>query len=1043
VFDALNWRLVGPFRAGRSVAVAGDPNDPLVFYFGGCAGGVFKTTDGGATWRPVSDGFLKTGSVGAIAVAESDPNVIYIGMGESNIRANVSHGDGVYRSDDAGETWHHLGLSATRHIGRIRVHPQNPDLVFVAAFGHAWGPNPERGVYRSNDGGRTWERVLFVDDHTGAIDITLDPTNPRNLYASVWEAQRTPYSLISGGAGSGIFKSIDGGDTWNRLDDNPGLPKGIKGRIGLAVSPARPSRIWATIEAHEAGIFRSDDSGGTWRCVSDDREQLQRPWYFMHIFADPVDPDTMYSLNLQAWKSIDGGATFASLPIAHGDTHDLWIDARDPQRMIMGNDGGATISFDGGETWSTQYNQPTSQFYHVITDDQFPYRIYGSQQDNTTVSIANRADRGVITRLDWHPVGGHESGYIAVNPDNPDIVYGGVFSNRITRYDHKSGQVQDVTVWPEDPIGQAAKDVKYRFSWTFPIVFSPHDANVLYTTGNHVFRTTDEGHSWEVVSPDLTRNDVSTLQPSGGPITPDNYATEYYATIFAFAESPREAGLLWAGSDDGLIHVSRDNGKSWENVTPTELPEWALISLIDPSPYDPAVAYVAATRYKLDDPHPYLLKTEDYGKTWALITEGIPDNDLTRVIRADLRRKGLLYAGTETGVYVSFDDGGIWQPLQLNLPVCPIYDLDVRHGDLVAGTHGRSFWVLDDLTPLQHWTDVDRQQPGYLFPPRPAYRLNQPIWAAKGVEPNHKTYLTGAGEVVAIAYAKQLSNGATKLEPLDAGENPPSGIIVNYYLGDALPGGISLTFRDSEGQIIQTFSSQHTNAHSRSASGPTAHPGLNRFVWDMHYPDALPLEEGRLFNYWARAPHGPLAPPGAYEVELDVDGKSYRRAFGILKDPRVSSNEGDLKAQFALLLKIRDKLSEVHGAINRGRLMRHQIVEWSARINRDPQNAQLAGELLEIDNRIKSVIDQLVQEKIRIGCDFAVYAPQVNSKLVALASFVGSSETLPAAQHREVFAELAARADRQIWELNGIVKMELSEVVNQIRSSNIPLITIE
>ncbi|HKV43307.1 MAG TPA: glycosyl hydrolase, partial [bacterium] len=765
---SLRWRLVGPFRGGRVVAVAGDPERAQVFYFGSTGGGVWRTDDGGWTWANISDGFLATASVGALAVSPSDPNVIYVGMGESCIRGNVAHGDGVYRSSDGGKTWRNVGLADTRHIARIRVHPRDHNLVYVAAFGHVYGPNPERGVHRSADGGRTWQRILFRHDRAGACDLSMDVTNPRIMYAAIWEAHRTPWGLSSGGPGSGLFKTTDGGETWTELTDAPTLPRGILGRIGVAVSPARSDRVWAIVEAEEGGIFRSDDGGATWMCVNSDREPRQRPFYFSHIFADPTDAETIYIGNLDLWKSVDAGRTFARKSLPHGDHHDLWIDPRNPQRMINGSDGGASISLNGGDSWSTIYNQPTAEMYHITTDSRFPYRIYGAQQDNTTICLPSWSSDGAITSSTYYDVGASESGYIAVRPDDPDIVYGGIFEGMLTRYDHRNGEVRDITVWPENPAGYGAESLKYRFQWTFPIVISPHDPRILYATGNRVFRTANEGASWDVISPDLTRNDRSKLVPSGGPVTRDNVGTEYYCTIFAFAESPLQAGVLWAGSDDGLIHCSRDGGTTWQNATPVSLPEWALISIIEPSPHDPGTAYVAATRYKLDDLHPYLLKTHDYGKTWHPIVRGIPEDLVTRAIREDPARRGLLYAGTERGVFFTLDDGAQWHPLQNNLPVVPIHDLVVKDDDLVVATHGRSFWILDDLSPLRQITEEIARAGVHLFRPRAATRLNaHPLSFRKG---GARVYGRVGGLGVT---AREMADGPAVL--LDAGENPPGG----------------------------------------------------------------------------------------------------------------------------------------------------------------------------------------------------------------------------------------------------------------------------
>ncbi|RMD86519.1 MAG: glycosyl hydrolase [Calditrichaeota bacterium] len=774
LYKAMEWRNIGPYRGGRSVAVAGHPDQPYTFYFGATGGGVWKTEDGGLTWFNISDSLFQTGSVGAIAVAESDPNVIYVGMGEACIRGNVSPGDGVYKSEDGGKTWKHLGLAETQTIARIRIHPENPDLVYVAALGHVFGPNPERGVFRSKDGGKTWEKVLYKNDRTGAIDLAMDPNNPRVLYAALWEAYRTPWSLNSGGPGSGLYKSTDGGDTWEELTDNKGMPKGIKGRIGVTVSPAQPDRVWAIIEAEHGGVFRSDDGGKTWRRLNGDRNLRQRAWYYSHIFADPKDPETVYVLNVRFHKSTDGGKTFTTtIRVPHGDNHDLWIDPNNPLRMISGNDGGAIVTYNGGKSW-TEEDFPTAQFYHVTVDNQFPYRVYGAQQDNSTISIPSRTSSFGIGREHWYSVGGGESGYVAVRPDDPNIVYAGSYDGYLTRYDHRTRQAQNIQVWPENPMGAGAAELKYRFQWTFPIVISPHDPNVLYVAGNHVFKSTDEGMSWEVISPDLTRNDKSKQQPSGGPITKDNTSVEYYCTIFALAESPLKEGLIWAGSDDGLIHVTRDGGKHWNNVTPKNLPEWSLISIIEPSPHDPGTAYVAATRYKLDDFKPYIFKTSDYGKSWKLITRGIPEDEYTRVVREDPHRRGLLYAGTERGVYVSFDDGEHWQSLQLNLPHVPIHDMVIhpREKDLVVATHGRSFWILDDLTPLYQISDEVAQSDVYLFDIRPTYRMRGFRFRRRG---------------------------------LSVGQNPPNGVVIYYTFKEKPDQEVTLEILDASGKLVKKF----------------------------------------------------------------------------------------------------------------------------------------------------------------------------------------------------------------------------------------------
>ena len=662
-WNALKFRCIGPPRGGRVVATAGHPTEKNVFYFGAVAGGVWKTIDGGQYWENISDGYFNVSSVGAIAVSEADPNVIYAGTGESTIRLDVSWGDGVYKSTDGGETWENVGLRDSHHIGQIRIHPQNADVVYAAALGHAFGPNDERGVYRSSDGGNSWECVLHVSDKAGAVDLTLDATNPRIIYASIWQVHRHFWELISGGPDSGLWKSTDGGDSWTDISRNPGLPQeGILGKIGVSVSPARPSRLWAIVEAEDdkSGVYRSDDRGANWEHLTNNQDLLNRPWYYLHIFADPQDPDTVYVNNLKMWKSIDGGKEWSEITTPHGDNHSLWIDPADPQRMINGNDGGACVSFNGGETWSTIYNQLTGQYYHLDVDNQQPYRVYGTQQDNSSISVPSATEKGAIPWSDCYPAGTGESGYIAVKPDDSNILYVGAVGSSpggggaLQRYDHRTKQIRLVTVWPEPYSGWGAKDMKYRFPWTFPIVFSPHDTAVLYTCGNHVFRTTNGGSSWEVISPDLTRNDESKLGASGGPLTLDTSGAEHYCTISVFIESAHEAGVFWAGSDDGLVHISEDGGGSWRNVTPPDLPEWSFVTVIEPSAYDPSTVYMAATRCKLDDYSPYLFKTTDKGRSWQRLDDGFPRNEITRMLRADPARDGLLYVGTETGLFVSF-----------------------------------------------------------------------------------------------------------------------------------------------------------------------------------------------------------------------------------------------------------------------------------------------------------------------------------------------------------------------------------------------------
>lgn len=1032
--QALRYRLIGPFRGGRVTAVAGVASQPYVYYFGVTGGGVWKTRDGGANWEPVSDKFFKTGSVGAIAVADSDPNVIYVGMGESPIRGNVSHGDGVYKSIDAGKTWRHTGLEATQQIARVRVHPKNPDLVFVAALGHTFGANKERGVYRSRDGGKTWQQILYRSDKAGAIDLTFDPTNANILYAGFWEAGRTPYSLTSGGEGGGLFKSIDGGDTWTELTRNPGLPKGLIGKVGVTVSPVNSERVWAIIEAEDGGVFRSDNAGETWTRTSDNRNLRQRAWYYTRIYADTQSADTVYVLNVGFHKSTDGGKTFATVGTPHSDNHDLWIAPNDANRMIEGNDGGANVTFNAGQTW-TEQDQATAQFYRVMTDDDFPYHIYGAQQDNSTVKIAARSDDFAITERDWYDVGGGESGWIAPLPSNSEIVFAGSYGGLITRYDHRTGQTRNVTVYPDNPMGYGAEGMKYRFQWNFPILFSPHDKSAngtLYAAGNVLFRSTNQGQSWEAISPDLTRNEPEKQKSSGGAITKDNTSVEYYNTIFTVAESPVQAGVIWTGSDDGLVYVTRDAGKNWGRVTPKDAPEYMQINSIEASPFEAGAAYIAATRYKADDHKPYLYKTTDYGKTWTQITNGIADNAFTRVVRCDPVRRGLLYAGTETGMYVSFDDGANWRSLQLNLPVVPITDLAVhkRERDLIVATQGRSFYVLDDLNIVEQMSPEAMQKEAHLFTPEDAYR-------------------TGGG------------SGTPLPATATVGANPAGGVVVQYFLRDKIDGKtteIALEFLDAGGKLIKRFTSRATSTDaargntasstggegegqraSREAQPPTAQ-GLNRFVWDMRHEDASTFPGIVL---WAGSTRGPRVVPGAYSVRLLVNNKPQTAAFNIKPDPRISTSSEDYAVQLDLLLKIRDKLTEMHDAISNIREIRKQLDGVTGRAASDTPNGKNIAEAAKALNaKLTAVEEELYQTKLQSSQDPLNYPIKLNNKLAALAGVASSADAAPTQQSFAVYNDLTRRTDAQLALYQQAITRDLPEFNNLMRAANIPAIVV-
>jgi len=1020
----LRWRNIGPFRGGRSVAVSGVVSQPNVYYFGSVGGGVYKTTDGGVNWNPVSDGQgFGTGTVGAIAVSESDPNIVYVGMGEACIRGNFSHGDGVYKSVDAGKTWKRAGLEDTRIIGRVRIHPKNPDVVYVAALGHAAGTNEQRGVFRSKDGGKNWERVLFKSSKAGAVDLSMDPSNPNVLYASIWEAKRTPYSMESGGPDSGLWKSTDGGDTWKDISRNTGLPKGVLGKIGVAVSPANPERIYAIVEAEDGGVFRSDNAGSTWTKMTDNRNLRQRAWYYSHIYADPKNADGVYVLNVGFHKSIDGGRTYTTLNPPHGDNHDLWIAPDNPDRMINANDGGANVTYNGGGMWSEQ-DQATAQFYRVALDNDFPYHVYGAQQDNSTVKIASRTTSFGITEKDWDVTAGSESGWVQPHPKDSNIVFGGNYGGLLERLDHRTGQSRDVNVWPDNPMGWGAEGMKFRFQWNFPILFSPHDPNVLYTGGNLLFKTTNEGQTWTAISPDLTRNDKSKQGPSGGPITKDNTSVEYYSTIFTVAESPVTKGVIWTGSDDGLVHVTRNGHEpspKWDNVTKgaSGLPEWAQINSIEASPHDAATAYFAATLYKADDFRPYLYKTSDYGKTWKKITTGIPDNAFTRVIREDPNRRGLLYAGTETGMYVSFNDGENWQPLQLNLPVVPITDIAIhkRDKDLVISTQGRSFWIIDDQTILHQWKDSIASADVHLFKPEESYRMPG-----------------GGGRIPAGA---------------SLGENPAAGAPLWFYLKDKPKGDISLEILDAAGKSVKKFSSKAPETPADGGGGGRfggaparvpAEKGLNKFAWDLRYAEAVRVP-GMIL--WAGNTAGPRAVPGNYQVKLTVDGKTVTETFEVRKDPRVPTTQEEFQKQFDLLTKIRDKFSETSEAILSIRDVRKQVNDYAARVKDQPTGKAIVDAAKDLSAKLTAVEEELYQTKNQSSQDPLNYPIRLNNKLAALGGSVAGADAQPTDQQYGVYEDLVGRINAQLEKLKQVMASDVPAFNKLVRDQNVPAVFVK
>jgi photosystem II stability/assembly factor-like uncharacterized protein/uncharacterized protein YdcH (DUF465 family) len=1011
-FKGMKWRSIGPYRGGRVLAVSGVVGDHYTYYFGGVAGGVWRTIDGGITWSPLFDK-EPISSVGAIAVADSNPNVIYVGTGESCIRGNISYGNGMYKSTDGGNTWTHIGLNNTQHIARVLVHPRNPDVVYVAALGHAYGPNPDRGVFRSMDGGKTWEKVLFKDEKTGAIDLTFDPRNPNVLFAALWEAQRTPWSLSSGGPGSGLYKSVDGGNSWKRLEGK-GVPAGILGRIGVAISGADSNRVYALFEAKESGLYRSDDAGETWTKINDDQRVTQRAWYFTHIFADPRNVDTVYVLNTGMFRSTDGGKSLALLPAPHGDHHGLWIDPANSSRMINGNDGGATVSVDGGKRWSTQYNQPTAQFYHVAADNQFLYYVYGAQQDNSTVGIASRTDDGYIGREHWYDVGGGESGYVVPDPRDANIVYAGSGGGYLTRWDKRTHQAQDITVWPVDSSGHGAKDLKYRLGWTQPIALSPHNPDVIYTSGEMVFKSTDHGMSWTAISPDLTRNDKSKQEASGGPLTKDNTTVEYYDTVFTIAESPLQKDLIWAGTDDGLIHITRDGGKSWTNVTPKGIPEWSLVSLIEASPHDVATAYVAIDGHKLDDLKPYVYKTNDFGKSWKKITDGIADGAYAHAVRVDPRQKGLLYAGTETGIYVSFDDGGHWQPLQLNLPNTPIHDLVVKNDDVVAATHGRSFWILDDITPLRQLAQAGNDEM-VLYKPAVAHRMQWP-------------------------------EGFVTRQPV--GQNPPTGAIVYYFLKSAPKGEVTLEILDGQNKLVRKYSSQDKKKAETPPEWPDYEPpsekipveaGVNRFAWNYRYegPHVLPGEPSAELR-----DRGPLALPGNYQVRLTANGKSVTVPLELKLDERVKTPLADLQKQFELDMRLRDQISQVHETVEQIREARTQLHTLKQRLEENARFKPIVAASEELDKKITPVEEGLLQVKAKSSEANLNFPVGIDERLHALQNSVESADAPPTQQQMEAFQYLSPQAAPLVAQWKQIMSGDLVALNDMIRKDSVPVIYV-
>lgn len=1013
LLDAIEWRHLGPFRGGRVVAVAGDPVDHRVFYFGSTGGGVWKTTDAGCYWRNVSDGYFRRASVGAIAVAPSDRNVVYAGMGEACIRSTVSHGDGVYRSTDGGASWTHCGLAGTRHIGKVRVDPRDPETAFVAAVGHMSGPNAQRGLYRTRDGGRHWTRVLERGARAGAVDVSIDATNPRVVYAATWEAYRHPWIVSSGGRGSGLFRSADGGDAWSDISRSRGFATGILGRVGVAASPARSGRLYAIVEAAVGGVYCSDDHGETWTRGSGDRSLWYRGYYYGHIVADPRDPDTVWVLNQDLWRSVDGGGTFERVSTPHGDEHDLWIDPRDPRRMIVGTDMGAAVTVNGGASWSSLYGQPTAELYHVTTDSRTPYRVYAAQQDCGTVSLPSRSMLSAITNADAIDVGGGESGHVAVRPDDPDIVFAGQFSGYLTRFDARTGQARNIEVWPEPQAwGTGASTVRHRFTWSHPIVLSPHDPSVLYTAGERAFRSTDEGASWEAISPDLTRNEVARMELSGAPISADRPGTERerICTIFTFAESRVRRGVLWAGSDDGRVHLSRDDARTWTDVTPRQVRPWTLVSVVEPSPHDDAVAYVAATRYLLDDFRPMLFRTKDHGRTWRSIVAGISPDEFTRVIREDPVRRGLLFAGTEAGVYVSFDDGARWHAWRADRPVVPVHDLAIKEDDLIAATHGRGFWVVDDISALR---GAFPPRATALFAPGPVTRFPTGGRYRKPPVGAHNHSMEGFGSVT---WTPLVRPGLRAEHYHDAARNPPDGAVVRYYLRRDVGSDVVLSFHDRRGREIRRFSSS-----DEDEPRPARTAGLHRFIWDLRYPGPTPVDGGPGDRRGDRPIRGPFVAPGRYTVRLAAGGVRRSASFDVAADPRAGATQADLEAQLALLLRLRDATDEAHRIADDVRAATRRLDALEG-IAADRGRPREAAALARARARLAPLEAEVVPPRSGAASDALISPPALAAKLTGLAAKVGSADAAPTKASVELAAILVPQAD----ELGARLRAELA-----------------
>ena len=1035
LYNSIEYRLIGPFRGGRAGTAVGVLNNPNLYYMGTAGGGVWKTQDSGSTWEPISDGYFG-GSIGAIAVSESDENIIYVGEGEQTLRGNVSSGHGMWKSTDAGETWKYIGLPKSEHISRIRIHPENPDIVYVGVIGNLWKPNTERGLYKTNDGGLTWEKILYVSDKAGIGDIVIDPNNSRIIYATTWQMKRNGYRMDSGGPDSKIFRSYDSGKTWEDISEFNGLPSFPWGIVGVAISPVNSKRIWVMVEADNGGLFRSDDGGNNWEKVNSNRALRQRAWYYTRIYADTQNEDKVFVLNVSYGVSTDGGKTFTLKNAPHGDHHDLWIDPNNNMRMVMADDGGAQVSNDGGNNWSTYFNQPTAQFYRVSTDNSFPYRIYGAQQDNSTVRIKHRTSSSSITEKDWEPSAGGESAHLAPDPKNNDIVFGGTYKGYMMMQDHSNGQIRSVNVWPDNPAGSGAEVMKYRFNWNFPVMFSPNDPKKLYAGSNYLHVSENSGQTWKTISPDLTRNIPETIMSSGGPITQDNTGAEYYANIFAIAESKLEEGVIWVGSDDGLIHITKDGGETWENITPPKKlsPELNMINSIDPSPFKKGKAYIAATSYKFGDYTPYLYKTEDYGKSWKLITDGINSSYYTRVVRSDKKRDGLLYAGTEWGMYISFDDGNSWSKFQLNLPVTSIRDLEVKDNDLVVATHGRSFWIIDDLTPLHQLNEYNHDDDAILFKPDLSYRMAQ-------------------------------SGGWNRPNNLLSGQNHPNGVIINYYIKELQEDDyLRIDIENKDGSIIRSFTNNQdkysqvgNNDKSIMVGNPVlSNPndidnalssdnleslspknGGNRLIWDMRYPGFKSFEGMVLYS----SPNvGPKATPGKYNIKMTYNDMVFQEEFEIVKDPRVKISQADYQDQLEFLIDVRDEVSKANQQIIDIRRIKNNMSFILDKTKDNNELQEMINKYLDdisvVENNIHMTKNQSRQDPLNFGI-------RINNRIAFLLADSQRGDYPPTDQSKEFFSQVKEELDIEVTNVKAIIKKHSQKIEEYLKENKIEVISLK